>query len=62
MIEAREQWLIDAQAVRELREETRAALESGEIAGIAAGMIQKRALERLSLWDQEGEKFGGGMK
>ncbi len=62
MIEAREQWLIDAQAVRKLREETRAALESGEIAGIAAGVIQKHILERLNLWDRDGEKFEGGMK
>ena len=62
MIEAREQWLIDAQAVRKLREEARAALESGEIAGIAAGMIQKHILERLNLWDRDGEKFEGGMR
>ena len=62
MIEAKEQWLIDAQAVRKLRKETKAALESGEIAGIAAGMIQKHTLERLNLWDRYGEKFEGGMK
>lgn len=57
MIEAKEQWLIDEQAVRKLREETRVALESGEISGIAVGMIQKRTLERLSLWDRDGEKL-----
>ena len=57
MIEAREQWVVDAQAVRKLREETRVALESGEIAGIAAGMIQKHTLERLGLWDRDGEKL-----
>ena len=62
MIEAKEQWLIDAQIVRKLREETKAALKSGEIAGISAGMIQKHTLERLNLWDQDGEKFEGGMK
>lgn len=62
MIEAKEQWLIDAQTVRKLREETRAALESGEIVGIAAGVIQKHTLERLNLWDRNGEKFEGGMK
>ena len=62
MIEAKEQWLIDAQTVRKLREETKAALESGEIAGISAGMIQKHTLERLNLWDRDGEKFEGGMK
>ncbi|HIR13214.1 MAG TPA: hypothetical protein IAB31_04745 [Candidatus Choladousia intestinavium] len=62
MIEAKEQWLIDAQTVRKLREETKAALESGEIAGIAAGVIQKHTLERLNLWDRDGEKFEGGMK
>ena len=62
MIEAKEQWLIDAQTVRKLRKETKAALESGEIAEIAAGMIQKHTLERLNLWDRDGEKFEGGMK
>lgn len=57
MIEAKEQWLIDAQIVRKLREETKAALESSEIAGITVGMIQKHTLERLNLWDRDGEKL-----
>ena len=57
MIEAREQWLVDAQTVRELREKARAALDSDEIPLIAIGMVQKYTLRQLGLWDQDGERF-----
>lgn len=57
MIEAREQWLVDAQTVRELREKARAALDSDEIPLIAIGMVQKYTLRQLGLWDQDGEKL-----
>lgn len=59
MIEAREQWLVDAQAVRELREKARAALNSDEITMIAIGMVQKYTLRQLGLWDQDGERWKG---
>ena len=59
MVEAKEQWLVDAQAVRELREKARAALNSDEIPMIAIGMVQKYTLRQLGLWDQDGERWKG---
>ena len=59
MIEAREQWLVDAQTVRELREKARAEINSDEITLIAVGMIQKATLQKLGLWDQDGEAWKG---
>ena len=59
MIEAREQWLVDAQAVRELREKAKAEINSSEITLVAVGMIQKAALQKLGLWEQDGEVWKG---
>lgn len=59
MIEAKEQWLVDAQAVRELREKARAEINSDEITLIAVGMIQKALLQKLGLWEQDGEVWKG---
>lgn len=59
MIEAKEQWLVDAQTVRELREKARAEISSDEISLIAVGMIQKEALQKLGLWEQDGEVWKG---
>lgn len=56
-IEATEKWLVDAQAVKEIRGKIKDALDSDEFDRIAAAMIQKQVMQRLGLWDQDGEKL-----